>query len=176
MGGTVPRGGRDRPPGQRAATRPGATLDLRDYFEVSAATDHAFFIRSLRELLPANSALYFEGTTVVPAAIATFERFAPGSDRLDIARGTIAPTPKVFHACMTDEALNAVAELFENHASPEICDHFHAYHTSTILLQWHDAFFGDPFLLAGALDETTVARFCAMHHCEYIRKYAENHP
>jgi hypothetical protein len=146
----------------------GATLDVRNYFEVSAPRDHARFIRSLAGLLPEASILYFEGTAVVAEVSAVFDRYVV-ADPSVVARGTIWPTPETFHVCANSHSLEAIASLFEKHAAPEICDYFHAYCNQLVVLQWHDAFINDPLLLSGLLDESAIIRFCNTNDCSYER-------
>jgi hypothetical protein len=59
----------------------------------------------------------------------------------------------------SEETLTALAELSENHAVPEICDHLFIYREGAVLLSWPD--FPDPkvLMISDAIAEATVARF-----------------
>jgi len=78
---------------------------------------------------------------------------------MQIPSGTIWPTPTVFHVRATEEFLNQLAVLAQNHAESEICDHFHAYSGDQGLMQWYDAFSGDPLLVNESIAETKVQSF-----------------
>jgi len=151
----------------------GSTLDLRAYYELSAPEDHALFIQSLGSLLPADAVLYLEGVSIDPDVVRLLEDWSC-AERLKIARGTLWPKPQVFHVPMGPEVTQQLAALFEHHASPEICDHFHAYHLKRVLLQWHDAFFDDPLLLAGTFAEAQVRDFCGTVDCSFEMKTSDD--
>lgn len=115
-------------------------------WRVSAPTDHEEFIRRLHDLLPPRSVLYLEGGSP-DRAILEFMHARACEPQLKLALGTIWPRPQVFHIPATVENLTDLAAVFGNHATPEICIHFHAYCEQTVVLQWHDAFFDDPLYL-----------------------------
>jgi hypothetical protein len=142
----------------------GASLALDAYWELSAPADAAAFVRRLPELLPEGTVLYLEGASMA-REVSDFLDARRSPTELKIARGTILPRPKVYHLPMTEPNTAGLAELFEAHASPEICDHFHAYVGGGVLLQWHDAFFDDPLLLSPTIPEEKVKRFCNALGC-----------
>ncbi len=142
----------------------GASLALDACWELSAPADAAAFVRQLPELLPEGAVLYLEGTSMA-SEVRDFLDDRRSPTELKIARGTILPRPEVYHLPMTDANVAGLAELFETHASPEVCDHFHAYVGDTVLLQWHDAFFDDPLLLSAAIPEEKMKHFCDVLGC-----------
>ena len=144
----------------------GASLSLDTYWELSAPADAAAFVRRLPELLPEGTVLYLEGV-IIASEVSDFLDARRSPTGLKIARGTILPRPQVYHLPMTDSNVAGLAELFERHASPEVCDHFHAYAGDTVFLQWHDAFFDDPLLLSSLIPEEKAKRFCDTLGCTY---------
>jgi hypothetical protein len=154
--------------GEREAGRKGISLDADDVWEVGAPRDAAAFIRALPELLPEGTLLYLEGrpTSREAAAFLEAHRVAP---QAELARGTIWPKPKTFHLPMSQDTIAGLARLFECHASPEICDHFHAYRETQVLLCWYDAFYDDPVLVRGDIPEESVRRFCQRLGVTYAR-------
>jgi hypothetical protein len=146
--------------------RDGATLSPGPCWRVSAPADSAEFVRRLCDLLPPASTLGLEGGSP-DAAIEEFLHRRACEPRLKLALGTIWPRPRVFHIPASAENLAELAALFESHAAPEICIHFHAYCDQQVVLQWHDAFFNDPLLLSLAIPEPRVKAFCDACACPY---------
>lgn len=146
----------------------GITLDTDEVWEVGPTRDAAAFIRALPELLPEGTLLYLEGrpTSREAAAFLEAHRVAP---QTEVGRGTIWPKPRTFHLPMSRDTVAALADLFESHASPEICDHFHAYRETRVLLCWYDAFYDDPVLVRGDVSEEAVRRFCHRLGVTYAR-------
>jgi hypothetical protein len=144
----------------------GASLSLDACWQLSAPADAGAFARHLPELLPEGTVLYLEGVSMANE-VTHFLDARRSPTELKIARGTILPRPAVYQLPMTDSNLAGLAELFERHASPEVCDHFHAYAGSTVLLQWHDAFLDEPLLLSSAIPQEKVKRFCDALGCSY---------
>jgi len=110
--------------------------------------------------------LYLEGGSP-DRAILEFMHARACEPQLKLALGTIWPRPQVFHIPATPENLTDLAALFGNHATPEICIHFHAYCEQTVVLQWHDAFFDDPLYLSPVIPESRVKTFCTACACSY---------
>jgi len=88
---------------------------------------------------------------------------------LQIPTGTIWPKPSVFHVRATEQLLQQLATLAGKHADPEVCDHFHAYNNSRGLMQWYDAFSGDPLLIEESIPEAKVQGFCRKLGVKYVR-------
>jgi hypothetical protein len=93
---------------------------------------------------------------------------------LQILPGTIWPKPSVFHVRATEQFLRQLAALAERHAGPEICDHFHAYDGNQGLMQWYDAFSGDPLLVDESVGEMKVQTFIRKLGVPYARWRAAN--
>jgi hypothetical protein len=66
------------------------------------------------------------------------------------------------------------------HANAEVCDHFHAYNDAHGLMQWYDAFSGDPLLVDASIPEASVQSFCRKLGVNYARwrasKYLSHSP
>lgn len=126
------------------------------------------FFTALPEILPLPANLYFEGTSIsrdVDSLLASY----PATQILQIPPGTIWPKPSVFHVRVTEQFLRELAALARSHAEPEICDHFHAYSGTQGLMQWYDAFSGDPLLVDQSIPEAQVHRFCSKLGVPYVR-------
>lgn len=104
------------------------------------------FFSALPEILPLPVTLYFEGTTFASDVRALLASNAV-EPSLQVPPGTIWPKPSVFHVLGTEQFLFQLVALADNHAESEVCDHLHAYKDGRGLLQWYDAFSGDPALL-----------------------------
>jgi hypothetical protein len=85
-----------------------------------------------------------------------------------VALGTIWPKPKVFHLSIAPEVVQELAALTGQHATPEICDHLHAYKDGRVLLEWHDAF-DQKLLISREVSEEKVAEFCKRLGAKYER-------
>ena len=140
-------------------TPPGIRIDFQNAWEVSAPKNISAFIRKLTEIMPPGAILYLESTSS-PSHITRILDKIECEPQAQVARGTIWPKPRCFHIPMTEKNLNAISELLENNAQPEVCDHFHIYAENMILLEWHDAFFNDPFLVTGQISEEKLKVFC----------------
>jgi hypothetical protein len=103
-----------------------------------------------------------------PDALALFASNA-ATHTLEIPTGTIWPKPSVFHVHATEQFLQQLAALAGKHAEAEVCDHFHAYSGSQGLMQWYDAFSGDPVLIEECMPEAKVRGFCCKLGVKYAR-------
>jgi hypothetical protein len=81
----------------------------------------------------------------------------------------------VFQVRATEQFLQQLAALAEKHAEPEVCDHFHAYYNGHGLIQWYDAFSGDPLLIAESIPEAKVQSFSRKLVLKYARWRAGQH-
>jgi hypothetical protein len=137
-----------------------STKPLFDHgWEVSGIISAQKFFSALPEILALPANLCFEGTSISPDVQSFFASHA-ASQILQIPPGTIWPKPSVFHVRATEQSLHQLASLAERHAEPEICDHFHAYDGNQGLMQWYDAFSGDPLLVDESVGEMKVQAFC----------------
>jgi len=140
-------------------TPPGIRIDFQNAWQVSAPKNISAFIRKLTEIMPLGAILYLESTSS-PSHVTRILEKIEYEPQAQVARGTIWPKPRCFHIPMTQENLNTISGLLEKNAQPEVCDHFHVYAESRILLEWHDAFFNDPFLVDRQISEEKLKNFC----------------
>jgi hypothetical protein len=137
-------------------------------WELSGITSAEKFFSVLPEILALPANLCFEGASISPDVQSFFASHA-ATQILQIAPGTIWPKPSVFHVRATEEFLRQLAALAERHAGAEICDHFHAYDDNQGLMQWYDAFSGDPLLIGESIPEAQVESFCRKLGAKYAR-------
>ena len=128
-------------------------------WELPGIRSAAKFFVALPGILPLPANLCFEGTSITSDVHSLLASNA-ATQTLQIPPGTIWPKPSVFHVCATEKLLDQLAGLARHHAEPEICDHFHAYSGNRGLMQWYDAFSGDPLLVDGSIAEAKVQTFC----------------
>ncbi len=138
-------------------------------WEMKAPKNCAQFVRALAGWLPAGSVLYFEGSGIEPT-VRDFFITHPAENLLPIFHGTISPEPECFYIPATAENIDQVATFFERYASPEICDHFHAFKDTKILLQWYDAFCKEPWLVSETIDEDRIKKVSSQTGCHYQRR------
>ena len=124
-------------------------------WRVSPPAAPGVFVRALAQWLPPDSILHLEGTSSAEdvRAFLTSRRVESG---VKVSAGTLWPKPEVFHVEADPETLERLAHFFDTYPVPEICDHFHVLSGERILLEWHDAFFHDPFYIAGDVMEVWV--------------------
>jgi hypothetical protein len=53
-----------------------------------------------------------------------------------------------------------LAELARHCAAPEIATHPHIHAGGKVLLEWYDAFLGDPLYISNEVQEEKVQQFC----------------
>ena len=99
------------------------------------------FYESLPILLPADSILYFEGTSIAPP-VAQFYSQHRARNAVSVARDTIFPVPDTYHVCFTPQVIAGLIELTARHEQPEMFDHIKAYKGESLLFSFHDAFCG----------------------------------
>ena len=127
-------------------------------WEVQGPWDLPSFLRSLTLIVPHDAILYLEGgchTKLLKDFLDA--RCVPELSRL--ARGTWGK-PFMDHLPATPENLRSLADLAESCAEPEVATHIHVYKDNEVLLQWYDAFSGDPVYLSSAIEEEALRTFC----------------
>lgn len=139
-----------------------------DGWEVAGIKSAEKFFLALRGILPFPVTLYFEGTSMSPDVLALFASNAV-TPTLEIPIGTIWPKPSVFHVRATEQFLQELATLAGKYAEPEVCNHFHAYSSNHGLMQWYDAFSGDPLLIGESVPEAEVQSLCRQLEVKYTR-------
>ncbi len=129
----------------------------RPFWELDGKTDFSCLFRALKEFLPNNSTLYFEGGSPRNELL-TFLKTHAIPEEAHVAVATLWPKPLYYHIPATEQNLDRLAEFSEFCAQPELAVHFHVYHQGKVLLEWHDAF-GQPMLLDGAIPENKIVSF-----------------
>jgi len=142
-------------------------------WQLSGITSAEKFFSVLPEILTLPANLCFEGTSSSLDVQSFFASHA-ATQILQIPPGTIWPKPNVFHVRATEQFLRQLAALADRHAAPEICDHFYAYDGNQGLMQWYDAFSGDPLLVDESVGEMKVQTFCRQLGVPYSRWRAAN--
>ncbi len=149
-----------------AAQKPGASgasMGPGPAWSVGLIEDAPAFFRALPELLPSGSILYLEDVCSRDGvALASRHAVKP---RLIIAFGCW-PRPNFFHIPLTDAVAVELAQFAEQHATPEIGIHIHAYYGDSVILEWHDAF-GQSLRLSTSIPEERMRHFCDKLHCTY---------
>ena len=136
-------------------------------WEVTGIRSAEKFFSSLSGILPLPVNLCFEGTSI-SKDVQTLFASNVATPTLQIAPGTIWPKPSVFHVRATEQFLHQLAALAGMHAEPEVCDHFHAYHETHGLMQWYDAFSGDPLLVNESIGEANLQSFIRKLKAQYV--------
>jgi hypothetical protein len=132
-------------------------------WKLSAPKDIPVFIRAIPDLTD-TAIIYLEASpnSKSIAKVLTERSVTP---ELDVARGTIWPKPILYHVPADPDNIEAVATLFESHIPVEVCSHFHIYANGKILLEWHDAFFNDPFFVSKIVSEDKLTAFASEIGC-----------
>jgi len=140
--------------------RRGIRLEGWPRWRVQPVKDPALFLRALCDLFPSGAILYLEGGSP-PLAVRHFLQDRQAAERCQVELGTIWPRPLQYHIPMAKETLMALADLAEDCAAPEIAVHVHVYLEGKVLLEWYDAFFGDPLYVSTAVAEEAVQHLCS---------------
>jgi hypothetical protein len=144
----------------------GIHLDLQSArWQISPARDAVEFIRALPQVLPPDSTLCLEGTSTADD-VRTFLESRQATQSQKVQSGTIWPASRMFHIPATTENIEGLARLFSNHATPEICDHFHVYGPGGMILEWYDCF-SDPLTVSKEIAEERIRSFCDVLGCQY---------
>jgi len=126
---------------------------------VSGTKDYPSFLRALVDLVPAGSVLYIEGGGTPPSDVKFYLEERSAQETFKIRRGTLLPTPKIFHIPITKENLDGLADLEGKYPTPIGSIHVHVYKDRKILLQSYDAFL-DPFYISKEIPQDKVKEFC----------------
>jgi hypothetical protein len=120
----------------------------------------AKFFESLSMLLPEDSILYFEGTSIAPDA-ALFYSAHRAQNAVEVARDTIFPVPDTYHVCFTRAVIAGLIELMTRHQQQEeMFDHVKGYRGDKLLFSFHDAFCGW-FRISQHVSAEAVEKFAA---------------
>jgi hypothetical protein len=136
----------------------GIDLDTPFHWVIKDLEQPVSFFQHLPELLPADSILYVEGTSIAPD-VAAFYSSHRARNAVDVVRDTIAPVPDIYHFTFSPETCAALRQFTEQHPVAEMFDHIKAYRGGRLLFTFHDAFDGW-LLVSELLPDDAVARFC----------------
>ena len=148
----------------------GEGIDLAsvDRWIIPGLAEPVAFFRQLKLLMPENSILYFEGTSIHPEVVRFYENNR-AKHPVAVVRDTIFPIPETFHVSMTETVIDGLVELLGHHARPECFDHVKGYTGETLLFTFHDAFDGD-LLVSDLIPENAVKEFTTILGTTYTRE------
>jgi hypothetical protein len=136
----------------------GIDLDTPFQWVIEGLKRPVAFFEHLPTLLPSDSILYVEGTSIAPA-VAAFYSSHRARNAVDVVRDTIAPVPDIYHFTFSPEVCAALRQFAERHRVAEMFDHIKAYRGESLLFTFHDAFDGW-LCISEHVPDTTVAEFC----------------
>jgi hypothetical protein len=136
----------------------GIDLDTPFCWVIEGLRQPSAFFRHLPELLPPDSILYVEGTSIVPE-VSSFYSSHRARNAVDVVRDTIAPVPDVHHFAFSPDVCADLGHFAETHPVAEMFDHIKAYRGERLLFTFHDAFSGW-LLVSECLPDDRVAQFC----------------
>ena len=137
--------------------RDGIRLSDQEPWCVSPTKDVARFLRALPSLVPLGSVAYFEDTA--ESHVARYLRSVSIPAEAQLAMGTIWPRPDCYHVPVTAETMQNLAVFLEQNPAGLFCTHCHVYRDGVVLLQWHDAFIGDPMYISRTISADAVSAF-----------------
>ncbi len=136
----------------------GIDLDTPFHWVIEDLKHPVAFFEHLPGLLPSDSILYVEGTSIAPD-VAAFYSSQRARNAVDVVRDTIAPAPDIYHFTFSPEVCATLRQFAERHPVAELFDHIKAYRGESLLFTFHDAFDGC-LLVSEHLPDDTVTRFC----------------
>jgi len=138
----------------------GVDLDTPFQWVIEDLKQPAAFFEHLHTLLPPDSILYVEGTSIV-AEVAAFYSAHRARKAVDVVRDIIAPVPEIYHFSFSPNVCSGLRQFAENRPVAEMFDHIKAYRAETLLFTFHDAF--DGYLrISDHIPADTVTRFCQL--------------
>ena len=136
----------------------GIDLDTSFHWVIEDLKQPVPFFEHLPQLLPSDSILYVEGTSIAPE-IATFYSLHRARNAVDVARDSIAPVPDIYHFSFSSDVATSLRQFAENRPVAELFDHLKGYRGETLLFTFHDAF--DGWLrISEHIPQEVVGRFC----------------
>jgi hypothetical protein len=149
----------------------GEGIDLAsvDRWVIPGLKEPVPFFRQLKLLMPANSILYLEGTSIHPEVVRFYET-SRAKHPVAVVRDTIFPIPETFHVSMTETVIDGLVELLGHHARPECFDHVKGYIGDTLLFTFHDAFDRTNLLVSDVIPESGIHEFTAILGTTYTRE------
>jgi hypothetical protein len=119
----------------------GIDLDTPFHWVIEDLKRPVPFFEQLPELLPPDSILYVEGTSITADAAAFYSSHR-ASNAVDVVRDTIAPVPDIYHFTFSPEVSASLRQFAESRPVAELFDHIKAYRARSMLFTFHDAFDG----------------------------------
>ena len=136
----------------------GIDLDTPFHWVIEGLKQPTKFFEHLPQLLPFDSILYVEGTSIVPE-VASFYSSHRSHHAVNVVRDTIAPVPDIYHFAFSPDVCAALRQFAERHLVAEMFDHIKAYRGESLLFTFHDAFSGW-LRVSEHLPDDTVVPFC----------------
>ena len=137
----------------------GITIDTPQHWTTEEISgEHvAKFFGAISILLPPDSILYFEGTSIAPA-VAEFYLAHRAGNAICVARDTIFPVPDVYHVSFSPTVTSGLIELAARHELAQMFDHLKGYKGESLLFSFHDAFCGW-FTISQRVPSESVTKF-----------------
>jgi len=131
---------------------------MTKYWDIDeGSVDSTTFFSMVHKYFSDATTIYIEGTSIEKDVIELYQRHVEDGDFLP-SRQTIWPRSKCFRCKLSEEFINEISQLSQNHAEPELMDHLSVYKGGQAILEWHDAF-SNAMLLSKSIPEQTIAAF-----------------
>jgi len=130
------------------------SLFAQPHWLISSVGGFSAFFGALTELVPPGSSLRIEGNPYPDVE----QGLRPWLREPSQKTGRFWRTLAKYDLPVTVDNMAELARLAQNHAEPEVADHFVVMHEDEPILHWYDAP-SDPIYVSDSLDEAKVARF-----------------
>jgi hypothetical protein len=104
----------------------GIDLDTPFHSVIEGLEQPVPFFEHLPKLLPPDSILYVEGTSIAPD-VAAFYSSHRARNAVDVVRDTMAPVPDIYHFTFSPDVCAALCQFADRHPVAEMFDHIKAY-------------------------------------------------
>ncbi|HYD47157.1 MAG TPA: hypothetical protein VEB21_02350 [Terriglobales bacterium] len=138
--------------------------------------DSVIFFHSLAAVVPEASTAYFEGAAIAPEVADIYRRhvepgpYVPPRETLWSVtvsiQGVSLGNDELFRCRFTPTLCKELADISQQHAEPELCDHLSLYAGDQPILEWPDAF-GNCIWISPAVPENRIRAFAAALGLEY---------
>ncbi len=146
----------------------GIDLDTAFHWVVEDIKSPSCFFEHLASLIPINSILYVEGTSINQEVAKCYESFRPRGV-VAVKRDTVFPVPGIYHLGFSPEVATRLQEFARLRPVEDLFDHIKAYHGETLLFTFHDAFVGS-LRISECVPEMAVSEFCRILKVSYLRQ------
>lgn len=146
----------------------GLYFDTRELWIVSGIKQPKLFFQNLRLLMPSDSILYLEGTSIHPEAATLYAKHE-ASHPTPLDCGTIFPIPDFYHLDFSAEIVAGMLDLIACRPVCELFLHANGYRAKSLIFSFHDAFESN-LCVSGNIAESTVGEFCSALGVSYSRK------